>query len=141
MIRRSYDADVTTAIRIGDRAGIVAAVGCAIHCLAVPLLASAQFVTVLGSATTEFALLSLSLLISGATIATSCLRGRMRGAVCIPFLLGAMLLLSARVANGLTPHTEAALVAAGAVAIVSAHSMNLLRCRCTRRTASCAAIV
>jgi hypothetical protein len=133
---------VTKSIEIGDRAGIVVAVVCAVHCLAAPLFAaSLPLAGMFTSERTELAFVISSFLISGATVAASCLRRGARRAVWVAFLAGAIVILSARLVAGLTLPVEQGLVMAGATLTVAAHSINLLRCRCTLSDKRCASIV
>jgi hypothetical protein len=125
------------AIELGDRAGIVAAVACAIHCLLLPLIAtSVQASNVFAPERTEFVVLAASLLISGATVVASRARRDARVAVWSTFAAGAGVLISARL--GASGSIEQALVTAGAGLVVAAHVINLSSCRCRKDAPSCA---
>jgi hypothetical protein len=125
---------------MGDRAGIAVAVACAIHCVAVPLVgASIQVAGAFASDRTELLFLTSSLLVSGTTVLANCLRRGPRRAVWAAFVVGASLLLYARVGFASAEHIEQPLVLGGAGMIVAAHVMNLFNCRCRAESPSCVA--
>jgi hypothetical protein len=125
---------------MGDRAGIAVALVCALHCVAVPLVgASVQVAGTLASERTELLFLTSSLLISGTTVLANCLRRGARRAVWGAFVVGASLLLYARVGVASAEYIEQPLVLGGAGMIVAAHVMNLFNCRCREEGPSCVA--
>jgi hypothetical protein len=125
---------------MGDRAGIAVALACALHCVAAPLVgASMQVAGTLASERTELLFLTSSLLVSGTTVFANCLRRGPRRAVWGAFVVGASLLLCARVGFAPAEHIEQPLVLGGAGMIVAAHVMNLFNCRCREEGPSCVA--
>jgi hypothetical protein len=123
---------------LGDRAGIVVAVACALHCVTAPMLGtSLQLAGVLASERTDFVFLGFSLLISGATVLANCLRRRTRALVWCAFAAGASLLLAARIESAWAEVLETPLVVGGAGMIVAAHVVNLIHCRCRKDGPTC----
>jgi hypothetical protein len=124
---------------IADRAGIVLAVACAVHCVAAPVLAtSLQLAGVFASESTELLFLTSSLLISGMTVGTACAQGRCRRLTGGAFAAGACCLI-ARLGLAWFEAVERPLVVAGAGLIVVAHLVNLSTCRCDGEGSTCAA--
>jgi hypothetical protein len=129
---------VTHSTDIADRAGIAVAVACVVHCVAAPMLAtSVQLAGVFASERAELAFVGLSFIISGTTVAASCLRRHAPRTVWGAFVLGASLLLCARLGFAWTVRVEQPLVIAGAAMIVAAHLANLSNCRCTKDSHAC----
>jgi hypothetical protein len=123
-------------IEIGDRAGIVAAVACAVHCSVLPIAAtSIQLGNVLLSEQTELVVLAASLLISGTAIVASCVRRGLCVVVGGTFSIAVGLFLAARLE--LAAPFEQPLVMAAAGLIVATHVINLARCPCRKDRPSC----
>jgi hypothetical protein len=125
----------------GDPAGIAVAAGCALHCLAAPILgATLPIAEVVASERTELVLLGSSLLISGTTVVASCLRRRARPVVWRTFAIGASLLLTAKIGSERVEPFELLLVVGGAGMIVTTHVINLVYCRCREEGPPCVEI-
>jgi hypothetical protein len=123
---------------MADRAGIAIAVACALHCMATPILAaSIQVIGAFASERAELGFLASSLLISGTTVVVNCVRRGPRAVVGGTFVVGASLLVAARVGVDWAEPIEQRLVIAGATMIVAAHVVNLFNCRCRKEGPSC----
>src|ERR1700752_2805440 len=108
---------MTRSSETGDRAGIVVAVACAVHCLAIPIVAASMpLASILVSEWSEFVILAASLLISSVAMVTSCRRHDAPWAALGTFCLGPGLLLPARL--GLARPLELPLTLVGAGLVV-----------------------
>jgi hypothetical protein len=126
---------MTHALEIGDRTGMVVAAICGLHCAAAPLIAVSMQAAV-AAERTELALLTASLVVSGAVVAAHCLRRGARRAVWGAFVAGAALLALPfvfPVADGLEPVVGVA----GSGLIVTAHVLRLAACRCRKEGPVC----
>jgi hypothetical protein len=114
-----------------DRAGIVLAGVCAVHCLATPLAVALLPMTaaLLEHPGLELPLVLLSIGTSALALARGCAVAHRRWSPLALFGLGAGLLLFGRDLEESLPAAARALVAAGAAAIIGAHIMNLIWCR------------
>jgi hypothetical protein len=129
------------ALEIGDRAGIAIALTCAAHCLVAPVVAaSLQVAGGLASDQAEWIFLSSSIAVSGLTIGVRCLHGAVRRTVVGAFVVGAGLLLVARLGGSWAETIERPLMALGTGTVVAAHLLNLFQCRCRKGNTSCVAI-
>lgn len=114
-----------------DRAGIVLAGICAVHCLATPLAVSLLPMTaaLLEHPGLELPLVLLSTGTSAFAIARGCGVAHRRWEPLVLFGLGVSLLLWGRNLEESLPAAASPMVAAGAGAIISAHVVNLIWCR------------
>jgi hypothetical protein len=119
----------------GDVYGITAAVVCALHCVAGPLLAAAAPALALAwleHPGLEWGLVATSIIASSAAMASGWRRHRRWSP--LPLLcFGVATLLVARLGPELAEDTERMVVASAATALVLAHLVNL---RLLRRTAT-----
>jgi hypothetical protein len=96
-----------------------------------------QVAGVLASERAELAFLIASLLISGTAVVVRCLRRGARGVVWGTFVVGAGVLVAARIEVDWAEASEQGLVVAGAGLIIAAHLANLFACGCRKEGSSC----
>jgi urea transporter len=96
-----------------------------------------QIAGVFASERAELAFTITSLLISGTAVVVSCLRRSAPRAVWGTFVVGAGLVVAARIGVDWAEAIEQGLVVAGAGLIVAAHLANLFVCGCRKEGSSC----
>jgi hypothetical protein len=114
-----------------DRAGIVLAGVCAVHCLATPLAIGLMPVmaAALEHPGIEWPLMLLSIGTSAGVVSRGCALAHRRWSALAWFGLGAGLLLAGRWLEESLPAVGVLAVVAGAGAIIGAHVMNMYWCR------------
>lgn len=122
-----------------DKAGIIIAVLCALHCLLVPVVLPTLALvglSFLGFEIFERIILSISLLVGGIAV----IMGMRHHASWTPLwflILGGVMYFNK---NALGHHIEPLLILTGATFIVIAHILNLHLCRVKNRNKACAQV-
>jgi MerC mercury resistance protein len=115
-----------------DRAGVVAAVACAIHCTALPLAAgilSAVGLGLLLDERIELALMMLAGLIGAWSLWPAFRRRHGRVLPLLLFGAGLLVLIAARRLQDASAVVEIPMILIGAGSVTSAHLLNLSLCR------------
>jgi hypothetical protein len=115
-----------------DRVGVAASLVCAVHCMAMPLLAGLlplMGLSFLAEDQTEWVLTGMSLGIGSLSLLPSYVRRHKQWRPILFFGCGASLILAVRLSAEEGSRLEALMMVIGAVLIVCAHVVNRQLCR------------